>query len=96
MIEKEVISGRQLLLLVFTFIISTATFYLPAYVTLHAGQDGWLSVIVGGTPGVLVVLIVTFLGLRYPEMTPIEYSQIILGKWPGKIIGLIFIFFIYI
>jgi spore germination protein KB len=93
MIEKEVISGRQLLLLVFTFVISTATLFLPAFVTVHAGQDGWLSVMLGGAVGVIVVLIVTFLGLRYPGMTLIEYSEIILGKWPGKIIGLIFIFF---
>lgn len=91
--EKEIISGRQLLMLVFTFIISTATLFLPAFVTRHAGQDGWLSAIPGGVVGVVIILIVTYLGLKFPGMTPIEYSEIILGKWGGKIVSLIFIFF---
>ena len=93
MSEKELISGRQLLLLIFTFIMSTATLFLPAFVTNHAEQDGWLSVMVAGIMGIIVVLVVTSLGLKYPGNTPIEYSEIILGKWPGKLVGLIYIFF---
>lgn len=97
MIEKELISGRQLLLLTFTFIISTATLFLPSFVTVHAAQDGWLSVLLSSLAGIIVVLVVTFLGLRHPGKTLIEYSEVILGKWLGKIVGLIFIlFFIHI
>ena len=93
MMNKEVISGRQLVALVFTFIIATATLYLPSFVTHNAGQDGWISVLVAGVVGVIVVLVVTFVGLKYPKLTPIEYSEIILGKWLGKMVGLIFIVF---
>jgi spore germination protein KB len=93
MIKKEVISGRQLILLVFTFIIATGTLFLPAFVTKHAEQDAWISVLLGGMVGVVVVFVVTFLGLRYPKMTLIEYSETILGKWPGKLVGLIYILF---
>lgn len=93
MMNREVISGRQLVALVFTFIIATGTLYLPSFVTQNAGQDGWISVLVAGLVGVVVVLIVTVVGLKYPKLTLIEYSEIILGKWPGKIVGLIFIVF---
>ena len=93
MMNKEVISGRQLVALVFTFIIATSTLFLPAFVTQHAGQDGWISVLLAGLVGVIVILVVTAVGLRYPDLTLIEYSEIILGKWPGKIVGLIFMVF---
>ena len=91
--NREVISGRQLVTLVFTFIIATSTLYLPSFVTHNAGQDGWISVLVAGLVGVIVVLVVTAVGLKYPKLTLIEYSEIILGKWPGKLVGLIFIVF---
>lgn len=91
--EKEVISGRQLILLVFTFIIATGTLFVPSIVAQRAAQDGWLSVLLGGIAGIIVVLIVTFLGHRYHGKCLIEYSEAILGKWFGKIIGLILILF---
>jgi spore germination protein KB len=91
--DKEVISGRQLIPLIFTMIIATATLGMPSFVTQNAGRDGWISVFVSGFVGVIVVLIVVPIGLKYPECTPIEYSEIILGKWMGKLVSLIFLFF---
>ncbi|MBC7765601.1 MAG: endospore germination permease [Hyphomonadaceae bacterium] len=91
--DREVISGRQLVLLVFTFIIATGTLFVPAIVAQKAMQDGWLSVLIGGSAGVVVVFIVTTLGTRFPGKSLMEYSETILGKWAGKVVGLIFIFF---
>ena len=91
--NREVISGRQLVALIFTFIIATLTLFHPSFVTNHAGQDGWISVLLAGLIGVIVVLVVTALGLKYPQLTLIEYSEIILGKWLGKMVGIIFIIF---
>lgn len=91
--DKEIISGRQLVLLVFTFIIATGTLFIPNIVTQVAKQDGWISILIGAIPALIVVLIVTSLGLKYPNKSLIEYSQIIIGKWPGKVIGIIYILF---
>ena len=91
--NKEVISGNQLIALVFTFLIATATLFLPAFVTKNAGQDGWIAPLVAGLIGIIVVIVVTTLGLRFPKLTLIEYSEIILGNWLGKLVGLIFIVF---
>lgn len=91
--NKEVISGRQLLALIFTFTVATATLFLPSFVTRNAGRDGWIAALVAGLVGVIVVLVVTAVGLKYPKLTLIEYSEIILGKWTGKLVGLIFMVF---
>jgi spore germination protein KB len=93
MSDKEVISGGQLTLLIFTFILATATLFLPSFVTQNAGRDGWLSVIAGGMAGVLVILLVTAVGIKFPGKTLIEYSETILGKWAGKTVGIIFLLF---
>ncbi len=91
--EKESISGRQLAMLVFTFIIATGTLFIPSMVAHNAGQDGWISILIGGVVGVFTAIIVTNLGARYPGKSLIEYSETIMGKWLGKIIGLVYIFF---
>lgn len=91
--DKEVISGRQLILLVFTFIMATATLFVPGFVVQDADRDGWISVIVGGLIGIVVVLLVTAVGLKFPDKTLTEYSEIILGKWVGKLVGIIFVIF---
>lgn len=91
--NREVISGRQLVALVFTFIVATTTLFLPSFLTRKSGQDDWIAALVAGLVGVIIVLVVTAVGLKYPELTLIEYSEIILGKWFGKLIGLLFIVF---
>lgn len=93
MLEKGVISGRQLLLLIFTFVIASATLYLPALTTGYAGQDAWISAFIGGFVGIIVVFVVTALGLRYPQKNFTEYTELIIGKWPGKILILLYILF---
>ncbi|MHB1166953.1 MAG: GerAB/ArcD/ProY family transporter [Carboxydocellales bacterium] len=93
MLEGGKISSKQLMLLVITFIIATAILFLPAFPTKLAGQDAWLSVLLAGAIGLLVALTVTTLGLRFPNQTLMEYSEEIIGTWPGKFIGLLFILF---
>lgn len=97
MYDREMISGRQLIALVFTFIIAFATFSLPAIAIRIAQQDAWISVFIAGFVGMLTVFMVTKVGARYPNLTTIEYAEIILGKWCGKFLGMILIlFYVYI
>ena len=93
MIEGGKISSRQLLWLLITTILSTAILFLPSIVVAEAKQDGWLSAIFATFVGLLVVLVVSTLGLRFPQQTIVEYSEIILGRFLGKIVGLVFIWF---
>ncbi|RAP77435.1 GerAB/ArcD/ProY family transporter [Paenibacillus montanisoli] len=85
------ISGYQLFWLIFTMeFCMTALFTISPTVSL-AKQDAWISMIIATLISLLVIFIAVKLSLLYPEKTFIQYSQLILGKWLGKII--IFIYF---
>lgn len=59
------------------------------------GIDTWISMVIGFLIGTLLVLILTYMGSKFPEKTIIQYSEELLGKWIGKIIGaLLTLFFI--
>lgn len=99
MLEKGKVSSRQgIFLLVFTVVVSTAVLIVPAITAAAAGRDGWICTLVVATVyGLLVTLIIIKLWERFPNKTIIEYSQIIVGPFLGKIIGAAYIlWFIHI
>ena len=86
--EEEKISGRQFFFLVFCSLLSSALFGLPNVLISQAKQDAWLTILVGLGFAAIIALILYFLGLRYPNQTMFRYSETILGKYFGKLIGL--------
>jgi spore germination protein KB len=58
-----------------------------------AKQDAWLAAIFGLVVGLLLVWLYKTLGILFPNMTLVEYSEKILGKWIGKAISLLFFTF---
>lgn len=93
MLDKGKISSRQLTLLVFTFISSTATLFLPAFLADDAKQDAWIALLPAGTVGVLTALVVTALSRRFPGKTLTEYVTVLLGPVIGKCIGILYLWF---
>ncbi|WP_027408596.1 endospore germination permease [Anoxybacteroides tepidamans] len=93
MIEKGKISAMQMALMMYPAIIATAILLVPAITAHHAGQDMWLSPIWASFSGFLAVYITLRLHHYYPQKTAIEYSEQIAGKFFGKIIGFVFLFF---
>lgn len=97
MLEDGKISYKSTVGLIITTIAPTAILYLPTMTYLEAKQDGWISVLVITVFGIVVAYMLTSLGLMYKNKTIIQYSSDIVGKIPGKIIGLIFCcYFIHI
>lgn len=97
MLEKEKINSKQFTFLLFITIISTSIIFAPTKVYSFAKQDSWLAVIFAGLTGLVFTYLVCKLGIMYRDKTIIEYSQIILGKTLGKVVGLsIFLAFLYI
>ncbi|OCT13590.1 hypothetical protein A8709_18530 [Paenibacillus pectinilyticus] len=92
----EKITGHQLGLVLFTFIISTIILSLPGLMVMFAKQDAWLSVIPSITTGLLSIWVMTALANRYPGLTIIQYSSKILGKWLGTMLGLYYIYFWFV
>lgn len=91
--EKGKISALQLAMMLYPAIIATAILLVPAITAHHAKQDMWLSPIWASFTGVITVWIAIRLHEYYPKQTALEYSEQIAGKWLGKMIGFVFLFF---
>jgi spore germination protein KB len=93
MIEKGKISAAQMGIMMYLTIIATAILLVPAITARQAKQDMWLSPFWASFIGFLTVYIAVQLHQLYPQKNLIEYSEDILGKFLGKAVGLIFLFF---
>ncbi|MGF7033021.1 spore germination protein KB [Paenibacillus mucilaginosus] len=88
--KREQISVSQLSALMCMFIISSSTLLIPTYLASQAKQDAWIAVTAGIALSCLLVPLYTKLSGTYPGMTLMQYSEIILGRLPGKAVGLLF------
>ncbi|RKO66481.1 GerAB/ArcD/ProY family transporter [Desulfofundulus salinus] len=91
MLEQGKIDSKQAILLMISLVLPTAILTVPAITVKHARQDAWLSIIVATMAGLLIARLVVSLSLRFPGKTLFEYAEEILGKVPGKIVGLMYI-----
>lgn len=89
--EKGKISSRQAIFLMVMVIISTVILSVPAITVKHARQDAWISVLLATGAGLIIALLVTALGLRYPHENIFQYPAKILGNWAGKLVGLLYV-----
>jgi spore germination protein KB len=92
--EKAKISAIQLFALMFMFEMGTAV--VISY-GIGAKKDAWLATLLGMCGGIIVFFIYYFLFRQYPNLPFTGYARKIFGKYPGSIIGLLYIiFFLYI
>ncbi|WP_029192368.1 GerAB/ArcD/ProY family transporter [Paenibacillus harenae] len=84
---SEKISGYQISLLFFTFIVSTLILSVPGIMVAFAKQNAWLSIIFASATGLLNIYVMTALAKRYPGQSIMQYANAICGKWAGKLIG---------
>ncbi len=97
MLEKGIISTRQFVLMLFIIITSFTSLHVPAILIQQAGRDSWLAVIGGWFLDVLLAIIYGYLGVRFPGENFVQYSMTILGKYVGRIVGIMFpIFFLLV
>lgn len=92
-IEEGKISGSQFMWLLVTIVLPTAVLFIPALTIEKAGSSAWIS---GGITvtiwGLIIIWIASTLGERFPEMTLVDYSSQILGKFMGKMVGFFYMF----
>jgi len=91
--EPGKISCNQLFYIIINIISATAIIFLPGIIAAEAGRDAWLAPLLSTVPGICLVLIIAALGERFPGQTLMQYLQTILGAWPGKMAGLLYVFF---
>lgn len=94
--DKVKISSLQMAFLIYFTIVSTGILFVPGSTGSYAKQDMWLSPVWSALSGIITVLVVWKLDNLYPKQTIIQYSQQILGRIPGKILGCFYLLFILI
>jgi len=71
-------------------VISVGVFSIASDAAAAAGTDGWLIVAIAGLLNILAVFIIVRLNSRFPGKTFAEYSQTIIGTFPGKALTCLF------
>lgn len=93
MLEKGKISALQMEFLIVPAIIATGVLSIPSISGRLAGHDMWMTPIAGSIIGFITVFIAWKLHQLFPRMTPIEYSEQILGKALGKLFNFFLVSF---
>lgn len=89
--NNDEISPYQLGMLIIMTVVGVGIFSMPAEMAKAADQDAWIMIMLGGIINLPFALIMVKLNTKHPGKTFIEYTQIILGKVPGKILGFLFV-----
>lgn len=91
MYEKGRISSGQLFIIMLIYL--TATSSNTNFDFVYGGQDGGISNLVVILPGLLTLYLFLKLQERHPRKILFEYTEDILGKWPGKFVSLLYVWF---
>lgn len=90
-LEKGKISPRQGGELLVISLLATSILLVPAVAVEQQGQNAWLAVLLGTIWGLVTLSIVCWLGNKHPEETIFQYTETLLGKWLGKVVGLLYV-----
>lgn len=90
------ISSRQMILLLIMFRLSTVISYMPVIDLPPANQDMWIVILLSFFYSLMFKIPLLFFASRFNNLTFIEYTKKILGKFMGTIIGGLFgLYFIF-
>lgn len=90
------ISIRQFTILTMFYTIGTTILVIPSSLAVDAKQNAWIAAIVGWLMGFFIVYLYIAIGRLYPQLTLFGFLEYTLGKWIGKLVSLVFIFFSFI
>lgn len=90
------ISVRQFSVLVMFYTIGTTILIIPSGLAADAKQDAWIAAIAGVAMGLLLVALYNKAAMLFPEMTLVQYSKKLLGRWAGGAVSSLFVFFSFI
>ncbi|MDN4073169.1 GerAB/ArcD/ProY family transporter [Fictibacillus terranigra] len=94
MIEKGKISSFQMALIMYPTIAATALLTVPGITGSYAERDMWISPILGSVNGFFTAFILYQLHRIYPKESLIQYVELIIGRFFGKILGFVYLFFL--
>lgn len=87
----ERISPHQFMILGASVLMGTTFLPIASLVTGTGSQSGWMSVLPGFALGIPYGLMIISLFKQYPQKNLLQISEVLLGKWLGKTIGILYI-----
>ena len=90
--KNEAISERQGAILIILFIIGSTSLIGPGG---HAKQDAWIAIIIAITWSIILLLMFSRILSLYPGKDLFDILQIVMGKFIGKIISILMIWFAF-
>lgn len=90
---NQKISVRQFKIFVILFSIGTTILVIPGIMAQVVQQDAWLAAGIGTVFGLAVASLYIAVGRLFPAKTLVEMNEILLGKWFGIPVSLVFILF---
>ncbi|WP_031342572.1 GerAB/ArcD/ProY family transporter [Ruminiclostridium papyrosolvens] len=90
--DKIKISNVQFMITTSGFVFGSSPLFLSSGTAIIAGRDAWISAIFATILGLLSVWINIYLRELYPDKTLIEVFSLLLGKWLGNILSIIYVF----
>lgn len=92
MLDQGRISSVQLLFILLMADLATSFLYVPAITAKEAGPDAWISLLVPtNIYALLVAVVCVALAKRFPGEVFTQYLPKIIGKIPGKLLGVCYI-----
>lgn len=88
--NREKLSSYQVTAVVATSIIGVIVLTLPRLATELVQVDGGFATLLAGLISLAFLFVIAVLCRRFPQMTVIEFSKVIFGKYLGFLYGLIF------
>ncbi|MDD3850980.1 MAG: GerAB/ArcD/ProY family transporter, partial [Firmicutes bacterium] len=92
--SNDTITSKQLIFIIIGAQIGMGIFSIPRVVGIHARQDAWLAVLLGGLVPLLILIIIERLGRRMPEAGFVGMNHLLFGRWLGSV--MVFLFVVYI
>ncbi|MFC9711782.1 endospore germination permease [Paenibacillus sp. NPDC056933] len=92
--DQGKVSVTQLAYMIFPAILATSILSVPGITMHYAGHDMWMTPILGSIFGIAAIGISFGLHRMYPGKTLIQSSVLIAGRIPGKVLGLVYIFYL--
>ncbi|AIQ49016.1 spore gernimation protein [Paenibacillus sp. FSL R7-0273] len=87
------ISALQFFILTFGFTIGTSILVTPSGIAHIAREDAWIASLVSMLINLIMVLLYIALSRLYPGQSLYEILESVIGKWPGKLLTLVYLFY---
>jgi spore germination protein KB len=96
MLNNGKISAGQFKVLIFLYSIGTTILVIPSGLADAAKQDAWIGALAGVGLGWIIIWLYAALWRLFPNKTFVGISEAVLGKFLGKLVSFVFMFYSFI